>query len=48
MYINNEIKFLKCRDPKTDFELLTIEVDIQYVKVILHGYNRKQTGGQFG
>ena len=35
MYIRNEIKFLQREDMKTDFESLTVEIDIQYVKPIL-------------
>ena len=35
MYIINEIKFLQREGMKTDFESLTVEIDIQYVKPIL-------------
>ena len=35
LYIRNEIKFLQREDMKTDFEFLTVETDIQYVKPIL-------------
>ena len=35
MYIRNEIKCLHREDMETDFELLTVEIDIQYVKPIL-------------
>ena len=34
-YMRNEIKFLQREDMKTDFESLTVEIDIQYVKPIL-------------
>ena len=32
MFISEEIKFLKREDLETDFESLTVELDIQYVK----------------
>ena len=35
MYISNEIIFLQREDMKTDFESLTVEIDIQYVKPTL-------------
>ena len=35
MYIRHEIKFLQREDMRTDFESLTVETDIQYVKPIL-------------
>ena len=35
MYISNEIKFLQLEDITTDFESLTVETDVEYVKPIL-------------
>ena len=35
MFISEEIKFLKREDLETDFESLTVELNIQYVKPIL-------------
>ena len=35
MFISEEIKFFKREDLETDFEWLTVELDIQYVKAIL-------------
>ena len=35
VHIRNKIKFLQREDIKTDFESLTVEIDIQYVKPIL-------------
>ena len=35
MYVSNEIKFLQIEDMKTDFESLTVEIDVQYAKPIL-------------
>ena len=35
MFISEEFKFFKREDLETDFESLTVELDIQYVKPIL-------------
>ena len=35
MFVSEEIKFFKREDLKTDFESLTVELDIQYVKPTL-------------